>query len=190
MRLFTRREILELILATLTLTIIFSFKQNFIDLKNFPIYLVAVISAFLFHELAHKFTAIKFGCMAFFKLWPQGIILGFLLMFFGIKFVAPGAVIIFPFQFARWGFRKTILTVRESGIIAAAGLLVNLFFALVFGLLPFHFAKLIASVNAWLFFFNLLPFPPLDGAKILMWSWSIWVFLFIVSCILLFIFLV
>lgn len=186
MRLFTKREILEITVATLSLTIIFSFKGFFIDLRNFPIYLLAVVSAFLFHELAHKFTAIKFGCMAFFKLWPQGIVLGFLLMFFGVKFVAPGAVIIFPFQFARWGFRKTILTVREAGLIAVAGLLVNLFFAIIFGLLPFRFARLIAAVNTWLFFFNLLPFPPLDGAKVLMWSWSTWTFLFIISCLLLF----
>ncbi len=71
---------------------------------------------------------------------------------------------------------------RGAGLIAAAGPCSNLFIALVFGLVirlfgpfllgtPFADAlllfHLIVFVNVLLALFNLLPFPPLDGSKIL-----------------------
>ncbi len=70
----------------------------------------------------------------------------------------------------RWG----------EAIVAAAGPLVNLFIAVVFGvlirigaaadLLPPSFAYLtgvVVYINIMLAFFNLLPVPPLDGSKLL-----------------------
>ncbi|TET00912.1 MAG: site-2 protease family protein, partial [Hadesarchaea archaeon] len=31
-----------------------------------------------------------------------------------------------------------------------------------------------ALINLWLAFFNLLPFPPLDGEKVFLWSPAAW----------------
>ena len=34
---------------------------------------------------------------------------------------------------------------------------------------------LAAAVNVWLALFNLLPIPPLDGSKVMLWDIRIWV---------------
>ncbi|WP_211259700.1 site-2 protease family protein, partial [Thermococcus celericrescens] len=34
--------------------------------------------------------------------------------------------------------------------------------------------KTTATVNLWLAFFNLLPFPPLDGSKVVRWNAGYW----------------
>ncbi len=187
---FTLKEIAQLLLATIALIIIFSFQAGGFDLENFYAYVIAVLTGFLLHELAHKYMASRFGCEAFFKIWPQGLVTGFLLMFFGIKCAAPGYISIFPYKFARWGFRRRHLTIREEGIIALSGLLVNLFFTILFFFIPANFAKIIALTNCWILVFNLIPIPPLDGSKILMWDHSIWVSLLILSCALLFVLLI
>ena len=187
MEIFTHEEIRDLAIATLALTIIFSFEPFWgIDFTLFPTYLLIVILTFVFHELAHKFVAMKFQCAAFFKLWHLGILVGLAGMIVGLKFVAPGAVIIYPFQFGRWGFRKTMLTVKEKGVIALAGPLVNLLVALISALLPFKIAKFLFRVNAWLFFSNMIPLPPLDGSKVMEWNPSLWVFLFILGAVMVF----
>lgn len=74
------------------------------------------------------------------------------------------------------------LTNRRWGTlaVASAGILANLFIAIIFGVFirlgvyfdyanpSFYFiCGLIAFVNLLLAFFNLMPFPPLDGSKIL-----------------------
>ena len=64
--------------------------------------------------------------------------------------------------------------------VAGAGIIANLFIAIVFGIIiriatASHFASpalyficgMIVFVNILLAFFNLMPFPPLDGSKIL-----------------------
>lgn len=188
MQLFTREEIRDLLIAVLAITLVFSFKpipNPGID-PRFPYFAIIVIIAFVFHELAHKFVAQKFGCAAFFKLWPYGIIFGLLLMLLGPKFVAPGAVMIYPFTFGRWGYRVIRLTTYENGLIALAGPAVNLFFALIFSLFQGWFFNLLVYINAWLAFINLLPIPPLDGSKVIAWKIWIWVFMIAISFILVF----
>jgi Zn-dependent protease len=188
MQMFTKEEIRDLIIAVVAITIIFSFTalpNPGIDSK-FLYYGIIVIIAFGCHELAHKFVARKFGCAAFFKLWPQGIFFGLLLMLFGIKFVAPGAVMIYPFTFGRWGYRVIRLTVSENGLISLAGPATNLFFAIIFSFFGGWFFNLLVFINAWLALINLLPIPPLDGSKILQWKIWLWVFMIAISFILIF----
>ncbi|MEM5853224.1 MAG: site-2 protease family protein [Candidatus Aenigmatarchaeota archaeon] len=177
---FTKEEIRDLVISTLVISTIFSF-HNF---QHFPVYLAVVVMAFVFHELAHKFVAIKFNCAAFYKMWPPGLLFGFLFMFFGVKIIAPGAVVIRPYKFGRWGFRVSRLTVPEIGLISLSGPLVNLFFAILF--YPFKSLSFFSEVNAWLAFFNLLPIPPLDGSKIIQWKPWLWIFVTIISFILVF----
>lgn len=183
-KLFSKEELKDIIISVLAITLIFSYP----DFSQFPFFLGVVIIAFLFHELAHRFVARRFGCVAFYKMWWEGIALGLVFMFmkpYGfIPFVAPGAVVIYPFRFGRWGYRRIHLTEVESGLISLAGPSVNLFFAVFFKLFSGDVFSLISFVNAWLALFNLLPIPPLDGSKILRWKMWIWFVLFVISIVL------
>ncbi|MEM5878946.1 MAG: site-2 protease family protein [Candidatus Aenigmatarchaeota archaeon] len=176
--LFTKEEVRDLAVSTIAISLIFAFPR----FEFFFFYLIAVVFAFVFHELAHKFVAMKFHCAASYEMWPLGLGMGFLFMLFGIKILAPGAVIIRPYRFGRWGFRVTRLTVPENGIISLAGPVVNLAFALIF--YPFPALSFISDVNAWLAFFNLLPIPPLDGSKVIRWKPWVWL-LFIITAFIL-----
>jgi Zn-dependent protease len=88
-----------------------------------------------------------------------------------ILFAAPGAVVILT----------AFLTPRQNGLIALAGPLTNLVLAVAF--LPFAYLPgwvgsvglWGARVNSFLAFFNLLPFPPLDGSKVFLWKPAAWV---------------
>src|SRR3989442_4107760 len=187
---FDRREIRDIIISVAAITVIFAYPRV-LDATVMLISLFSVLIAFLLHELAHKFVAIKFGATAFFKMWPQGIVFGFLLMLLtgGFKFLAPGAVMIYPYKFSRYGHRKLNLDQTEYAIIGAAGPLVNISFAALFsGLFSvFQFTPLffISYINAFLGFFNLLPIPPLDGSKVMKWKPWLWLLLIITPLLLL-----
>jgi len=99
-------ELKDITIAVLAVTFIFAYDyRNPANVINaLPFTFVAVVTAFIGHELAHIFAAKKFGCAAIYKLWLPGIVFGLLFMLIGIKFVAPGAVMIYPYTFSRWGF--------------------------------------------------------------------------------------
>jgi Zn-dependent protease len=138
--------------------------------------------------MAHKFMARKFNMVAYYKMWPQGILFGLILMILGLKFVAPGAVVVHPYRFARWGFRRPRPEPAsgEMGMIALAGPVVNLVFAILFSLFDGALFNHLTFINAWLAFFNLLPIPPLDGSKVLIWKPWIWGMCIAVALILVF----
>lgn len=186
MKAYNKDELRDIIIAVATLTIIFAFPSfSFI-----PIAFFAVVIGFLFHELAHRYIAKKFDAVAYFKLWPQGLLFGLLLLIFGFKAAAPGAVVVHPYRYSRWKYRATHLSVNEWGWIAAAGPITNILFAILFAAIAFLIpsisfgANFIFLVNAILATFNLIPFGPLDGAKVMRWKMWFWAFLFVISAVL------
>ena len=153
----------------------------------FAMILSTVGLGFILHELAHKFVAQRFGAHAAFRAWPQGLVMALAFSIFGFVFAAPGAVYIYA----------PYLTRRQNGLISVAGPLTNVllslgFFVLLifsagasatvstaeasFFALPllFQMAYIGSSVNLFLAFFNMLPFFPLDGAKVLAWNKWVW----------------
>ena len=98
----------------------------------------------------------------------------------GFVFAAPGAVYIQPQ--VKKGFAWTIhrLTKKEFGLIAAAGPVINILFGFVFVYIIPYFPNynsiiyLAARFSFFLALFNMLPFGPLDGAKVSDWSWAAW----------------
>ncbi len=195
MQYFSNEEIKDIVVSVLVVTLIFSYsysdpKQTF---ELFPFYLIIVILTFLLHELAHKSVARKFGCVSFYKMWSLGILLSLIFMLIGAKIIIPGAVVIYPFTFGRWGFKRIRLSAKEIGIISVSGILVNIFIALVsrpfvglFLIQKFDFFFALSYINSFLAFFNLLPVPPLDGNKVILWKPWFWFFLIAIAASLLF----
>ncbi len=144
--------------------------------------IVALALAIILHEVAHGYAALQLGDptakyagrltlnpIAHVDLWGTILIPLLLIVvqspvLFG--WAKPVPVNYYNLRNGKWG----------PVIVALAGPAMNLLLVLVFGLaarfapegtaLPYLFYT-IASVNAILMFFNLIPIPPLDGSKVL-----------------------
>lgn len=188
-KLFSKEEIKDIAIAVLVLTYIFWFVLLNRQLTIFAVSLsfFTVVISFLFHELAHKFVARKLGFAAAFKMFPSGLLFAIIFSFARIIIAAPGAVVIYPYRFGRWGYKISRLTLKEEGLISFVGPAVNIIFAAIFKIISGDVASFLAAVNALLAFFNLLPIPPLDGSKVLRWKIWFWFFMILISFLLAFV---
>lgn len=135
----------------------------------------AGFTGFVAHELAHKIVAQRRGFWAEFRMWPGGLALSFLTALIGFLWGAPGATVV-------GGMSETDRD--DWGRTSLAGPLANFAFGAAFlsgGLLLYRsYAGLgsslfyLAYINGWFGTFNLLPFGPLDGRKVLRWSAARW----------------
>ncbi len=179
---FTWREAGNLLVSTLVLGFLFSIN----NLNNFlPITLIAGL-AFIVHELSHKFVAESFDCKAEYLLWPQGILFSLIISLVtrgGVIFAALGYVSISTYYATRLGYKFVNLSLEESGKISMAGPASNIVLGVVSAMLAPYIPIMSLGVvlNFVLALFNLLPFPPLDGSKIFMWSRMAWISLIITA---------
>ena len=143
-------------------------------------FLVIFTSAFLIHELAHKFLAQFYGSWAEFRFHVYGLIITAIsgLPFMPFKFIAPGAVVVGS-------------TSRDQfGKIALIGPLTNIVMGFSFLSVIYLFSinniylSIGASFNAWIALFNLLPFGMLDGQKIFDWNKKYWILMILVTSLL------
>lgn len=134
---------------------------------------LSVAFAYGLHELAHKFTARRYGLSAEFRIDAYGAALSLFTVLLPLKFIAPGAVFIYGYS----------ITGEQRGRIAIAGPLVNLVQAAVLGVasLAFPLLALAVVINADLALFNLLPISFLDGRKVFMWDRRAWALAFLAS---------
>lgn len=147
------------------------------------LFLFALGISFFTHELMHKFTAIKYGAKAYFKISQQGLMITLISMIIGFPILAIGAVY-------WWGEATSSTGIR--GRVSAAGPISNLIlaglFVIIQGLGFFLIESMtelslilitIGEVGVWLNVFlgtfNLLPIGVLDGAKVLDWNPKIWI---------------
>ena len=77
--------------------------------------------AFVFHELAHRIVARRFGAEAHFVANNGWLLISIVVAFAGFFIAAPGAV-----------WHRGYLTKRQGGLIALAGPATNLVFAILF----------------------------------------------------------
>ncbi len=173
----SEREKKELFIAffvlSLAFAISFSGGRSGINLANFPfvfgISALAVGTAFIFHEFAHRNLARKYGCWAEFRMWNFGLMMALVFSLFGFVFAAPGAVVISGY-----------ITKEQNGKISAAGpatnwiigtlFLLGSYALLVMDIWAWWILAFVAFVNLFIGGFNLLPIGPLDGAKIFRWN--------------------
>jgi len=133
-------------------------------------FLAIFVSAFLVHELAHKFLAQYYGSWAEFRALMWGLVVTAIsaLPMMPFKFIAPGAVMI--------GLSDR----SKFGRVALVGPLTNLAMGFSFLFLSVFFNSFSpyfvvgASFNGWIALFNLMPFGVLDGQKIFEWNKLIW----------------
>ncbi|MBU2100345.1 site-2 protease family protein [Candidatus Micrarchaeota archaeon] len=167
-----------------------------------PVSLFVVGTAFVFHELGHRNVARHFNYVAEFRKWNQGLMiaLGFAFLI-GAIFAAPGAVYIGGKKKKKWDDQTKWdqdypeyagNSMNELGLISVAGVIINIILGFIFLGLLFFVVPLINSfqfilslvftlgytINFVLAGFNLIPFGPLDGKKVMQWNPIIWAVLF------------
>lgn len=184
---FSRIEIQHLLRAWILVSIAFAiaFSGFSIDAKFGIAVILSAVTAgigFIGHELMHKYVAQKYHCWAEFR--ANDLMLGLMLLFsfMGFIFAAPGGVYI-----------TNHITTRKNGIISLAGPLTNIVLGVAFAALTFILPSELKPlgtygmfINFWLGFFNLLPFPGIDGSKVLAWNKAVYAITLILSIVLAF----
>ena len=200
----SRRERYDLIIAWLAISIAFSlaftggvgvwmgspFQQT--TLRTYLVYLVlsmiTVGTGFVLHELAHKFTAMRYGYWAEFRKDKLMLLVAVVLAaLIGVVFAAPGATMI----------SGTGVTRKQNGTISAAGPLTNIVLCIPFALIllvsssldPDIPSRTLLSlvgmvglqVNAMIAAFNMLPVSVLDGRKVLAWNPVVFILLIVAA---------
>jgi Zn-dependent protease len=127
--------------------------------------------SFLLHELAHKISAQHFGLWAEFRLTMQGAFITLISMLIPIKLISPGAVMI-----------AGPITKESAGKTGLAGPLTNIILSTVCTIIALTtqiiFLWFIAWINAFMAFFNLIPFSVMDGLKVFGWNKMVWALAF------------
>ena len=172
-----------------------------------PVMLFAVGPAFILHEIGHKLVAKKYGCWAEFRADPKGLRFGIMLSFFlGFLFMAPGAVMVsgllkrryngyiavagpltnltlFIIGIPMWVF---ILGITGAFDLTNIAMLDNGSRAYVDGSSIIWQSMLVdagvwwLSANLILGLFNMIPWGPLDGAKVKDWNEQVFYAVFFV----------
>lgn len=162
-----------------------------VALIYFGISLFTVGIGFILHEMAHKFTAIRYGYWAEFRKDNSMLLIAVALAaLVGFVFAAPGATVIYNTSTDGRG-----LTREQNGKISAAGPVINLLLCIPFTALVLLGSSLMTpsgtlvtqigifgvQINAMIAAFNLLPISILDGRKVMSWSIPVFAVLIIAS---------
>jgi len=201
----TRREEADLFIAWMAISLSFAIIKiapygilgqiprldPVVVLIYFGIAFLTVGIGFIFHEMAHKFTAIRYGYWAEFRKDNSMLLIAVVLAaLVGFVFAAPGATVIYTNSADGRGLSR-----EQNGIISAAGPVVNLLLCGVFAgvvLLgeflshsPSGLLTVIGifgiQINAMIAAFNLLPISILDGRKVMAWSIPVFAVLIIAA---------
>lgn len=187
-------ELLHLVIGTIIVILVgFSWIGYRLDLPAWVLisFIVGFAASFLLHELGHRAYARSYGFYARFKLDPLGALLTLITAIPMIRFkiIAPGAVVI-----------HGVASIEVLGMAALIGPLINLALSAMSYVTAFMIGQLpgltaqgylqpllqgLGALNAFIAFFNLIPFGGLDGRKVLAWSPIKWAIMFAASLLML-----
>lgn len=192
----SEEEIKDLAISTIGLGLAFSLlyfggaaPQDFVlSLQFIPALVVAtalVAISFIPHEMGHRVTARSMDAYAEYEMWKPGVALAVLSSFLGAVAAAPGGVKMYTRSSERYGLSVPQLNLKMIGYVAIVGPLMNISLAVIFSFLATSIPTspqlygvdllfLGARINGFLAVFNLMPFHPLDGYKIIRWNTTIW----------------
>jgi Zn-dependent protease len=202
----SRKERLDLLIAwaaiSLAFALIFIRDSGRVDpviaLIFIGVSFVTVGIGFVAHEMAHKFTAMRYGYWAEFRKDNMMLLVAVALAaLVGVVFAAPGATVIYDTGRSGGGG----INREQNGKISAAGPITNLLLCIPFaGVLLYggisssltgNLATLIGTVglqvNAMIAAFNMLPVSVLDGRKVLAWNAGVFLVLIVAAFGLLFV---
>ena len=193
-------EILDILFGFALIVLVFGFYQFIFSTTNrwwgFAIAAILVGTAFLPHELGHKFVAVRKGQFARYILWVRGLLFTLITLVLGIGLIVPGFVAIVPMS------RQ--LNKKDIGLVSFAGPAINAVIgvvSLIFGFLTYSgyaaaftgplaltglFAMpnifvLVAQFNGLIALFNCIPVWQLDGKKILNWNKTVYFILIAIN---------
>jgi len=201
----SRREEADLFVAWMAISLSFAIIKiapygilgpiNSVDplvaLIYFGISLLTVGIGFILHEMAHKFTAIRYGYWAEFRKDNSMLLVAVALAsLVGFVFAAPGATVIYSNTTDGRGLSR-----EQNGKISAAGPLINLLLCIPFAILVVigvtistggsNLLSVIGifgvQINAMIASFNMLPISILDGRKVMSWNIPVFIFLILAS---------
>ena len=183
MKYFSKEELLSIFSSILLLTLVISY-PNFKETVFITFF--AVFLYFLVKQPAHKWMASKHHCTSTFKLWPIGIfatVFTILLKITELNFpiLLSGYIEVLPYRFGRKGIKVISMTPRDSAMVSLAGVAAGMILAIIFTILPYEFAGIVADTLALLLIYDLLPFPNSDGGRIFTWHIIGWIVLLIVT---------
>ncbi|MFB6265846.1 MAG: hypothetical protein ABEI07_02050 [Candidatus Nanohaloarchaea archaeon] len=190
----THREVRDLAVSTVGLGVAFTFlffpEGNPLHYLSSPGFIPGFIAAtslvavsFVPHEMAHRTTARAIDAYAEFKMWVPGVVIAVLSSLAGFVFAAPGGVEIYTKKGERYG-RWQGLNPKQIGLVSVVGPMINISLAVIFVFASEFFTVQLQGLNlllvggrlnSFLAVFNLLPFYPLDGYKVMRWSIPVWV---------------
>jgi Zn-dependent protease len=181
----SRREEFDLFIAWIAISLAFAIiflrgsgrTDPVIALIYLGISLLTVGIGFILHEMAHKFTALKYGFWAEFRKDNTMLVVAVALAaLVGVVFAAPGATVIYDVN-------GRGISREQNGRISVAGPMVNLLLCIPFiallilggsisttGNLITMTGMIGLQVNAMIAAFNMLPISVLDGRKVLSWN--------------------
>ncbi len=177
------REIIHLVTSLIVLTIAFTYPS--LSPERLVIVAFGAGTGFLLHELAHKFTAQKYGYAAAYEASAFGLIMALGLSFItngNFVFAAPGAVMIREKRYPEY-YSDPVKSAREFAYISISGAVVNLILAASFFItssfvipssLEYVVLRTGTFINVFLAGFNMIPFGPLDGAKVWRYNPVLW----------------
>ena len=193
----SRREEFDLFIAWIAISLAFAIiflrgsgrTDPVIALLFLGISLFTVGIGFILHEMAHKFTAIKYGFWAEFRKDNIMLVVAVALAaLVGVVFAAPGATVIYDMN-------GRGISREQNGKISVAGPMVNLLLCIPFAALLIlvgsgtsvtgNIVTMIGmiglQVNAMIAAFNMLPVSILDGKKVLAWNKGVFVIMIIAA---------
>lgn len=169
---FSLVEILHLLVGTGLVTAVgLSFVKYQLSLD----FLAVFVSAFLVHELGHKFLAQMYRAWAEFRiiLFGAAFTAFSALPFIPIKFIAPGAVFIGPLSRSRHS--RVALIGPLTNLAMGAGFVAAYYLSSALNAETIRILAIGAWFNGLIAVFNLIPFFGLDGSKIFEWNKLAWV---------------
>lgn len=192
---FTAPEIKDISITIVSLSIILVLK----DLSTGLPWMSSMISALLVVStsliiklIMQKITAQKYDCDAVYKFNYNLFFIAVLLALItngAVVFAAIGSIMITSSLYTRLGHKFVNITQRETGLVALSGPLANIIFSLLsivlYPINPSLFQSFL-NFNVFMALFNLIPFPPLDGSKVIWWNRLLWLIFFLITIFLFF----